>query len=463
VWGNASAARGWLARAEGLLADSPPSVEHGWLELVRAERAMEPADSVDHAERAREHALRFADPDLELCALAELGLAEVSLGRVDAGLAHFDEAMAAASGGEAGLETFARVSCKLIVACELAGDGQRTTEWLRAVDAFTRRNGDVPLFGFCSTCCADVFSASGDRAGAEALLSESVRELPLVGQQSRCVHPAPRLALIRVMQGRLEEADQLLAGLDDLPEAIGATVTLRLARGQARAAAAVVERQLEDVGPDNLLAVPLLGWLVEALLADGDTDGAAEAAAELGRLSAGAGPPRVGAAADLAHGRVAAALGDPEALVALRRAVKRFTRLGLPLEAARARVLLARATAPTAREVAIDLAKTAGAQLESLGAHHEADAVAALLRELGVRFRTGPRALGELSGREREVLALVAEGLSNADLAQRLFISPKTAEHHLGRIFDKLGVRSRTEAAAFAVRHAESGAERGTE
>jgi DNA-binding NarL/FixJ family response regulator len=63
------------------------------------------------------------------------------------------------------------------------------------------------------------------------------------------------------------------------------------------------------------------------------------------------------------------------------------------------------------------------------------------------------RADGELTAREREVAALLAEGLTNGQLAERLFISPKTAAVHVSNILAKLGLSTRAEIAAWAVRH----------
>ena len=62
------------------------------------------------------------------------------------------------------------------------------------------------------------------------------------------------------------------------------------------------------------------------------------------------------------------------------------------------------------------------------------------------------RSAEELTRRERQVLDLLAEGLTNAQIAERLVISPRTAEHHVARVLAKLGLSNRAEAAAFAAR-----------
>ena len=161
----------------------------------------------------------------------------------------------------------------------------------------------------------------------------------------------------------------------------------------------------------------------------------------------------------LARGRVAAAAGDPKATVFLRDAVNRFAGLGLRLEVARTRLELSRVLAVESSELAIDGARQARNELEALGATHEADAAAALMRSLGAKGRARPRSVGLLTRREQDVLRLVGEGLSNRDIATRLYISPKTAEHHVSRIYGKLGLQNRAEAVAYAVRNPELGPE----
>ena len=83
----------------------------------------------------------------------------------------------------------------------------------------------------------------------------------------------------------------------------------------------------------------------------------------------------------------------------------------------------------------------------------EADEADALQRRLGGRGRVGPKGLGLLTRRETEVLNLLGEGLTNAEIAERLFISTKTAANHVSNILVKLNLRSRAEAAAYMLRH----------
>jgi DNA-binding NarL/FixJ family response regulator len=454
VWGNHAAANGWLARAERLLADVAPGAEQGWLDLARSERAPEPVESARLAAAALDVAVGTGDVDLELRALAQLGLAEVSSGKLDEGLARLDEAMAAATGGEAAtLETFADVSCTLMLACERADDAERPRQWAEVFEAFTRKYDHIALLAFCRTCCADVYAANGRIDAAEAELLAALRELEEAGQQARCVHPAARLAEIRVLQGRFEEAEQFLSGFEDQPDAVQAAAALRLARGEPQAAAAVLERRLDELGHSNLLAAQPLAQLVEASIAAGDLGAAGAAAAELSKIAETSGRDRAHALAAFAAGRVAAASDDPSAHELLRRALNLFAGLPQPLEAARARLELARSLARLTPEVAIDYARRARSDLEALGAEREADEAAALMRELGAKGRAGPREFGRLSKRELEVLRLLGEGLTNSEIAKRLFISPKTAEHHVGRIYGKLQLRTRTELAAYAVRN----------
>jgi DNA-binding NarL/FixJ family response regulator len=91
---------------------------------------------------------------------------------------------------------------------------------------------------------------------------------------------------------------------------------------------------------------------------------------------------------------------------------------------------------------------------DRVGATPLVDQANAFLRSLGARARAVARpravAVGRLTAREQEVLALLREGLTNAEIGARLFISAKTAEHHVGRVLAKLGARSRAEAAAVA-------------
>ncbi len=452
--GNEPASNGWVARAEGLLRDAEPAAEHGWLELTRGQRAVDPVEMGRHAEKALEIGRRFSDADLEASALALLGRALIAQGEIDAGMTTLDEAMTAATGGEVTDPlAFGDVCCVVTLACEEAGDVSRLTKWNEVIESFLQRHHHAPLMSFCGTCCAELLEASGDLEQAEGWLVQALQALEGTGHRARCVHPAAKLAELRVLQGRLEEAERLLSGYEDMPDATRASASLHLARGETALAAALLHRRLNALGRESYLAVPLLALLVETQMTQGDADAAADTARHLEALADRTADPRVGATAALATGRAALYSGNPEARAHLERAIEAFVGLKIPLDGARARLELARTVRDEEPELAAREAGLALETFEEVGATRPADEAAALVRELGGPARTGPKLLGLLSKREVEVLRLLGEGLSNAEIAARLYISTKTAGHHVSSVLSKLHLKGRAEAAGYALRY----------
>jgi len=455
--GRASAARGWLERAERALEGLDACAGRGWVAVERARHAGNIEERIDHARSAMQIARAFGADDLEVFALSVLGRAEVSAGRRTEGVRLLEEAMAAASAGRVrNVHTLAEAYCNLITACTNAGDWELATEWCEVVDDFARSHKTAPLLGACRAVHADVLLATGRWSEAEraleSALATSARYVPQIGAPA-----VASLAELRVRQGRLHDAERLLAGREEHASALRALALLRIAQNEPDAAVALLERGLSSTEGDAMRATQLLAPLVDARLARGDLGAARTAADELVALAELSGIRLVGARAQLAIARIANAAGRPaDAMGPAGRALTAFSALAMPLDAGEARIELARAAASESPAVAADEARTALATFRELGALRAMDAAAGLLRDLGGAAGARPRATGELTSREREVLELIAQGMSNAAIARTLVISDKTAGHHVSRILMKLGVRNRAEAAAHAVRSADA-------
>lgn len=455
VAGNPAAATGWIARAERVLGALPGVAAQGWLALSRAARSPDPYEAEENARRALEVAQLHGDSDLEIRSLAGIGLALVRSGQVDDGIKHLDEAMAAATAGEGrALETVGETCCDLILALEVVGDFQRFGQWTEVVMGFINRHAYGPLVAFCGTCCAEIFAATGDIEGAERELTQSLRTLQETGQSLRCSHPAAKLAELRVLQGRFEEAERLLAGSPEHPAALRAQIDLAIARRDHHLAASLLRRARERLPGETLLSLPYLARSVHVSLALGDTTAAVEASKSLDGIAETTSDERAIAESQLANGRIAMADRRLDARRLLEEAVERFERLRLTLDAARARLLLAESVMDSEPELAGLEARAALRSLESAGADREADQAAAFLRRLDGSGRAGPKRYSGLTKRELEVLDLLGEGLTNAEIAERLFISTKTTGHHVSNVLMKLHLRSRTEAAVYALRQA---------
>jgi DNA-binding NarL/FixJ family response regulator len=239
------------------------------------------------------------------------------------------------------------------------------------------------------------------------------------GARTRLVEGLPDLA-----------ADRHLLSIGDVCQAM-----ILLGRGDGESALRVAR----SIQPSGLANPALcLGVLGEAQVAAGDPAGARETATSLARHGPDA--PYPAAVAARIVGLAARAEGDAEAASeAFERAANGLDALGMPFDAAVAR---------------LDWAETDGTDrvrddlqlFDRLGARPAADRARQLLRRLGIRptVASRTRQADELSPREAEIAQLVAEGLSNMEIAERLFISHRTVTTHLQRIYQRLGVTSRT-------------------
>ena len=437
-----------------------PCVEWGYLEV--AAMACDRTD-IDDLLASADHALRiafdFGDTDLEVRAMADSGLALVTQGRVGEGFAKLDAALAAITAGEVN-PTVAGISfCSMLSACDRTGDVRRAQEWTAAAAALIQSFDDRPkvLHTHCRVAYGSVLRAAGRWPEAEALMLAALGPADDPTPSHRALTVA-HLAGLRVEQGRIEEAAELLAPFEDWVTSCAPLAQVHLARRNPDLAVAVLQRGLRELVSDALRVGPLLSLLVVAELERNDLAAASTAAAQLAALADDVAITTLLAEAALARARVLAATGEHRAAVAaFEQSASIFTEAERPLQTATTRLHLAQVLAGSGdRSAAIAEARAALACFERLDATVHRDRAAAVLRDLGDTSRARPNARricpALLTAREREVLELVRHGLSNADIAARLFISPKTVEHHVGRVLGKLGVRSRAEAAALAVR-----------
>jgi len=196
---------------------------------------------------------------------------------------------------------------------------------------------------------------------------------------------------------------------------------------------------------------PALELLMRAQVQAGRLGAAAQALAALERAGDRLGTPYLLGRVRLAAGQLALARGDhEEARRASEDAIDRLADSAAPYDTAVARVELARALGALRRpEGAAAEARAARDAFAALGAARELERAEALLAG-GPAAAADP--LGELSAREVEVLGLVAQGLGDAGIAQRLYLSPHTVHRHVANVRMKLRLPSRTAAVAYAAR-----------
>ena len=451
--GNHAAAAGWMARAARLVDEFDLEPLQGRVLLIKACCCSDPDQSETWARQARQLAIGVEDRDLELCALSQIGAALIEKGRIDEGIPLIDEAMAGALACEGQLDTVVVTTCRMIQSYDRCADFQRVVQWLRAADRFIERYGCPYLNATCRAHYGGVLFATGDWRNAEnelrAALELSGDAMPALRGEALA-----RLAELRLAQGRIEEAERLLAGFEDHEAAAPVCARIHLLRGKLALAVATVQRRLGVIGGENRLeGAVLLELLGEAEIGQGQIEGAAERGRRLAELGSTLGCGVMFARGERLRGHALAAGADEAARRHLDAALCEFVRLEMPFETARTRLLLAQALGELDPEVAEAEARAALVIFENLGANENADAAATLLREIETKARKQISKTSGLSRREAEVLRLVAQGMSNQDIADRLTLSKHTVHRHVSSILTKLNLRSRAAAAAYAAQH----------
>jgi DNA-binding NarL/FixJ family response regulator len=440
--GASSVANGWLRRARRLLEAHPPCPDHGWLAFHEGYIAYGRGDGDTAVRRARAAAdagRRFAVADLEMLGLALDGAVLVAAAQVEAGMRLLDEATAVALEGRAEIPiSEAWTCCFLVGSCALVRDYDRAAEWCDRIAEFAARYGSRYMLAFCRAEYGALHVARGRWDEAGRLLTAAHDDFAR-SRPAWAGGPLVGLAELRRRQGRLSETERLLADATPTPAAILCEARVQLERGDPRGAAERAERVLRRMPPGSPRRADALELVVRGRLALGDTAAAERAAAGLREVADRAGTRHLRATADLGEGMLAAARGDhTRARALLEDAADAFAVEGTPYDEAAARRELAAALRATGRSA--DARREAAAAQEAFG-------------RLGAPAPSGTAtAPSGVTRREREVLALLAEGLTNREIAARLVVSEHTVHRHVTNILRKLGLSSRAAAAAHAVR-----------
>jgi ATP/maltotriose-dependent transcriptional regulator MalT len=449
--GDDAVAAGWLERGRSLLEGQPASADYGWLLVIEGYYALEvdadPETAASKGSHAAALGAEFRVLDLVALGMAIEGAARVVQGRVDEGLRRLDEAAAVSAGEEFQLPISpAWALCILIAVCERVGDFARVVQWCEAMRSIGDRLNGRHLVGVCRSAYGQVLVCRGEWPAAEVELVGALADLEAM-RPGMAPNGLARLGELRARQGRTEEARALFErALPHRPALVGLG-TLALQEGDAMGAADLAERILRRVGEAAPIErVPALELLARARGGLADFEGAGEALRELKGIVERLGTLYLRGRALLVAGEVAELSGDhDEARRGLEDAIDLFAESAAPYEAALSRLALSRALTSLGR------ADAASAEAERA---REAFATLGAIRDASLSGGIGQEAssLGELTPREREVLTFVAQGMSDAEIADRLVVSPHTVHRHVANVRTKLRLPSRAAAVAYATR-----------
>lgn len=451
--GEVGLGAGWLQRASKHAGKtSPDCVQRGYLLLPQVFMHRSKGD-YDSAIEIADKAIAFGeiadDPDLVALAGSLKGGLLFRLGRIEDGYAPIDEAMVLAKSERLSPLVCGVVYCEIVASCCRVFEMVRAREWTEILDDWCRNNPQAKAFnGVCQVHRAEVLQLEGNWREAFLEAERAGDGLKGTTEHTAMATAAYRRGEILRLRGDFASAEiEYLHAAEIAIDPQPGLALLRLAQDRCEDAATMIRRAL-DTSADMPRKMALLPAGVEIFISCGDVDAAKGLCSEMDEIAAVFGTEILARVADQCRGSVALAQGDfADAIAALDRARRYWSRFGAPYLAARLRVAIARACHHLG---------------DAEGANLELDAAEKLFRDLGagpdlerVRAMRGqPEEPNTdiLSAREREVMALMADGGSNRAIAAELGLSPKTVNRHVENIFDKLAVSSRAAAVAKALK-----------
>lgn len=442
VRGDVNIGQGWMNRARRLLAGDEESAALGYLTYLDAAVA-----AVSHDLEAlaiHVQALRGMSERLEIPAISALGLIAAGLeailqARLAEGYALIDEAILPLLADQVPIEWAGDIYCTVLHHCHKLADLPRMRAWTQSMEQWCGLSGSVPYGGVCDVHRLQVRAATCDYPSLEDRLVQASRALEGVNAWA-AAEGYYQLGEVRRVLGDFDGAASAFAqarslGMDPQPgEAL-----LACRRGDRQGAWTAIRWAL--AGDDRLARVRLLRAAVEIALSRDALDEAENYCAELENNAQAYRTP--GFLAWAAHCRGALAVRQgffEQALESLQAALREYRAQQSRYETAEVYEWMALAR----RGMGHDTAAAADAAT--------ADAI---YTQLGVEPAgiCGTSSAGGLTRREREVLACIAVGATNRQVAQQLHLSEKTVGRHLANIYAKAGVSSRTGAVAWARDH----------
>jgi class 3 adenylate cyclase len=380
----------WFNRAKQLLEAEPESAELGYLYLRQSVQELNVNrvdESIAAARRAVDVGIRVGDRNLRAIGTVYQGVAMVEHGEVTEGLKLIDDAALAAVSGELGLYATGTVYCNTIATCCELADFGRAREWADAAHQWSATHPQQPLVpGDCRVHQAEVLALRGAWAEAEESARRGAEELRAFNRLYHVGEALYQIGVIRLHMGDLDGARTHFAQASELnrdPEP--GLALLLLAERKTEAASASIRRALDEETSSRLARSRLLPAFIEIALADGRTDEARAALAELESIIATYDAPSLRAATDSARGAVLLAAGDAgDAARAFRRAMNAWQQVDAPYEGARARTSLAQSMARQGDAVGARMElEAARAAFEKLGASADLRRVDGQLGALG--------------------------------------------------------------------------------